>query len=112
MIQRTINRLKELGRMPNSSEDDLSAEKIDEYAKLIKETNKPINWEEAKILIKLFPEIELFGVEWSLLHLFETIFGHVPLDDYKKLIDECPSKEWKEQLTDRLNNFLEPQSPS
>ena len=107
MVQETIKRLKELGRMPDSSEDNIPSDRIGEYVELIKKTNKPINWEEAKILIMLFPEYELFGIEWSLLHLFETIFSQISLDDYRKLIIECPSEEWKDTLKTRLNNKLQ-----
>ncbi len=107
MLQENIKKLEELGRMPDESENNLSNQLIDEYAQMIDNAKKPINIEEAKVLIKLFPESGLFGVEWSLLHLFETILGHISIDDYKKLIEECPSEEWKEQLTDRLSNYLE-----
>jgi hypothetical protein len=102
MIQETIKKLELLGRMPDSSEDNISSEKIDEYATLIKEAKVPVNQKEAEILIKLFPEYELFGIEWSLLHLFETVYNSIPLEIYKSIIEKCPSEEWKDTLLTRL----------
>lgn len=106
MIQDSINKLKLLGRMPDSSEDDISSERIDEYVKYIKETQKPINEEEARILVTLFPEYELFGVESSLLHLFETVYNQISLNTYEEIIESCPSEEWKETLQQRLKKEI------
>ncbi|MCD8044702.1 MAG: hypothetical protein LUH10_16840 [Tannerellaceae bacterium] len=104
MIQETIQKLASMGRMPDASEDNLSSELIDEYAPLIHASVKPINREEASILITLFPEDELFGVEQSLLHLFESIYHTIPLDEYKSIIEKCPSDEWRETLLKRVRN--------
>ena len=102
-IRNEIKRLEELGRMPDESEDNLSSELLNLYASLLHSIEKPVNREEAKILIRLFPESGLFGAEWTLLHLFETIFS-IEEDEYIRLIAECPSKEWRETLTARLEN--------
>jgi hypothetical protein len=104
MVQETIKKLEELGRMPDESENNLSSQLIDEYARLTGLVKKPINIEEAKILIKLFPESGLFGVEWSLLHIFESVYNKIPDAEYINIIEECPSKEWKETLIERLQN--------
>ncbi|GHV31447.1 hypothetical protein FACS1894177_06100 [Bacteroidia bacterium] len=104
MVQENIKKLENLGRMPDESNENLSVEQLKEYDRLMKEAIRPISFEDAKILIKLFPESSLYGGEWTLLHLFETV--KIPIDDYRKLIEECPSEEWKERLTVRLNNYL------
>ena len=105
-IREEIKKLGELGRMPDETEDDLSNELIDLYASLLKRVGKPLNLEVAKIIIRLFPESGLFGVEWTLLHLFETVFP-MEEDEYVRLISECPSKEWRERLLARLENYKE-----
>ena len=70
-MQKSIELLKIMGRMPDESTDDLSPEMIDQYAALLKQIELPISFEEAEILIQLFPEYALFGVEWTLLHVLE-----------------------------------------
>jgi len=104
-IRNEIKELEKLGRMPDESEDNLSSELIDTYASLLRSIEKPVNLEEAKILILLFPETGLFGVEWTLLHLFESIFFNIEEDKYIQLIAECPSKEWHENLKIRFENW-------
>ena len=104
-IRNEIKEIEKLGRMPDESENDLSNELINLYADLLHKIEKPVNWAEAKILIKLFPESGLFGVEWSLLHLFETIFPCEEIEEYVQLIAECPSEEWREHLLQRVENW-------
>ena len=105
MVQETVKKLENLGRMPDEANENLSVEQIKEYDRLMKEAIRPISLDDAVILIKLFPESSLYGGEWTLLHLFETIFGRIPLNDYRKLIDECPSEEWRKRLLTRLENY-------
>jgi hypothetical protein len=104
MIQEGITKLMLLGRMPDESEDKLSSKQIEEYANLLEKIKTPINIEEGYILIKLFPEHSLFGIEWTLLHLIESIYAHTEILTYKNLIEECNSVEWKEILLKRLTN--------
>jgi len=107
-IRKEVRELEELGRMPDESEDELSREKSGVYASLLDSIEIPVNWEEAKILIRLFPESTLYEVEWTLLHIFETVF---PFEEnkYVKLISQCPSKEWREILLVRLGNYKKTQ---
>ena len=62
------------------------------------------NYEEAKILVRLFPESGLFGIEWTLLHLFESIFTQIEESKYIQLMAECPSEEWDKTLRQRLDD--------
>ena len=81
-IQNEIKKLEELGRMPDESQNNLDSKIIDLYADLLKNTEKPVNFEEAKILVKLFPEFGLFGVEWTLLHLLESVCSEIDENKY------------------------------
>jgi len=108
MIRDEIIELKKLGRMPDESNDDIPDDVIDKYDELLESIEKPINKEEANELIKLFPDISLYGVESALLHVFESVLTskQILTDDYIILINRCPSHEWKQNLNDRLNNWL------
>lgn len=107
-IQNSILELKQLGCMPDESEENLTNEQIDRYAYLLKQIKTPINEEEAKIIVQLFPESGLYGVEWTLLHIFESVLKNVDADIYVSLIKLCPSVEWKTHLTERFNNLTSP----
>ena len=104
IVRKEIKKLEELGRMPDESEDDLSRERSGLYANLLDSIEPPINLEEAKILIRLFPESTFYEVEWALLHIFETV-SQIEEDKYIQLISQCPSKEWREILLIRLENY-------
>ncbi|WP_203558542.1 hypothetical protein [Bacteroides sp. 519] len=105
-IQPPIQELELLGRMPDESNDNLTNEQIDLYSSLLDKVNKPINKNEAAILVKLFPESGLYGVQWTLLHLFESIYSTISVNEYRELIALCPSDEWRENLEIRLENGL------
>lgn len=102
MIQEKVEKLKLLGPMPDESSNDISGKLVDEYADLINSVKKPISLEEAKILIKLFPPVALFGVEWSLLHLIESIYKDISYSEYQELLNECNSEENKFLLLERV----------
>lgn len=106
MIQKAIEELQSLGQMPDASDDTISDELIDKFTSLIGSVKRPINKDEAEILITLFPQEALYGVEWSLLSLFESVYGSISLDVYKEIIKKCPSEEWRETLEIRLNNSI------
>lgn len=106
MRQEAIKELEKLGCMPDESNENLSTEEMGEYDRLIREAVRPISLEDAEVLIKLFPEHSLYGAEWSLLHLFESILLNITVDEYKKIIEECPSEEWRNKLKQRLENKM------
>ena len=60
--------------------------------------------DEAHILIKLFPPTALYGIEWTLLHLIESVYSEIKSLEYRELINECNSTEFKKMLVQRLNN--------
>lgn len=102
MVQSEIEKLAKLGPMPDESDDNANSELVDEYAYLINSIKKPISLEEAKVLIKLFPPIALYGVEWSLLHLIESVYKYIPYSEYIDLLNECNSEENKSLLLKRV----------
>ena len=101
MMQKNIEKLNQLGPMPDESYEEVSEKIVDEYADLINGVKKPISLDEAKILIKLFPPISVYGVEWSLLHLIESIYKDISYSEYLKLLNECNSNENKILLLKR-----------
>jgi hypothetical protein len=105
-MQTQIVELKKLGRMPDESQEDIEDSLIDQYDSLLKAVTLPISYDEAEVLIALFPENALFGVQWSLLHTLESIYGCISKEEYEKLIERCPSQEWKNTLKRRLENSL------
>jgi hypothetical protein len=103
-IQPAILNLQELGQMPDDSiiEDMELSGKYDE---LLYQVKTPINYREAEILVKLFPEESFFEVEFALLHLFET--AEISNEKYWELIRQCSSLYWREILLNRFGNVYD-----
>ena len=99
-------KLKKIGRMPNESLDD--NESIDslirDYDELLSSIKLPLSYEEGKVLVSLFPDEAFYDLQWDLLKLVESLYGKITNDEYLSLIQECPSKEWREALLARYNN--------
>lgn len=99
-------KLKKIGRMPNESLDD--NESIDslirDYDNLLSSIELPLSYEEGKVLVSLFPDEAFYDLQWDLLKLVESLYGKITNDEYLSLIQECPSKEWKEALLTRFYN--------
>lgn len=106
MIRQQIIELQKMGRMPNESlNDDRSVDNIiEQYDELLESIEKPISLNEGKILIKLFPENAFYDLQWTLLHLIESLFKVIEIEKYENLIEKCPSTEWKETMKIRLEN--------
>ena len=109
MVREQISRLNQLGQMPDQSDDTVTDETIDSYADALSKIEAPITQQEGEILVRLFPQVSLFGVEWRLLHLIESLFNTVDFDIYENLINNCPSDEWKEAMSARLRNWKKKQ---
>lgn len=106
-MQNIILELKVLGRMPDSIEENPTAEIVEKFNKLLNEVKTPLTQEEVKILINLFPKSTMYEVEWTLLHLVETYLIEDPARsaEYRQLIAMCSSDEWRETLQVRLDNW-------
>ncbi|WP_255373695.1 hypothetical protein [[Flexibacter] sp. ATCC 35103] len=109
MIREEIKKIEKMGRMPNESlNDDASIDKqIEQYDELLQSIVKPISLQEGEVLIKIFPENSFYDLQWTLLHLVESLFGKIDNNKYQDLIKNCPSVEWKETLNVRLNNVMD-----
>lgn len=108
-MRKEILELQHLGRMPNESinDDETIDNIVNSYDSLLEKIALPITYEEGEVLIKLFPENAFYDLQWSLLKLIESL--EIDGDKYKSLIDKCPSKEWKNILSSRYNNWLKKQ---
>ena len=105
-----ILQLKDLGRMPNESinDPDNIVEVIRSYDELLKRIQLPISFDEAMVLVQIFPENAFYDLQWSLLKLVESVC----VDDenkYIQLINSCPSQEWRDTLNARYANYKKAQ---
>lgn len=103
-MRKEVEQLALMGAMPDEADERITAALVDEYASLLGKIVKPITLDEAYILIKLFPPTALYGVEWVLLHLIESLYSETIFLEYRELINECNSTEFKKMLVQRLNN--------
>src|SRR5438552_3400855 len=93
-----VERLRRLGPMPADESDEATQERIDEYNHLVESVRKPVSDDEARVLVKLFPQGEstFFGIAWGLVHLVESAPGW-PLPDVLTDLDNW----WIRNLRDR-----------
>ena len=75
---------------------------IEQYDELISSIEKPITLEEAEVLVSLFPDGFSMICIGDYCHLFETCILSASEEEYQKLIDKCPSEEWREKSTNSL----------
>lgn len=98
--------LTELGRMPNESlSDDESIDKlINLYDELLENITLPLSYEEAVVLVRIFPESAFYDLQWTLLRLVESMVKYENEINYLHLIRQCPSEEWRNAMMDRYKN--------
>ena len=103
-MRNEILQLKDLGRMPNESINDPDSidELINAYDTLLEQIQLPISFDEAMVLVQIFPENAFYDLQWSLLRLVESV--SVDDDRYIQLINSCPSQEWRGTLNARYAN--------
>lgn len=102
-----ILQLKDLGRMPNESinDPDNIVEVIRSYDELLKRIQLPISFDEAEVLVQIFPESSFYDLQWDLLKLVESVIRIDDGDKYIQLINACPSQERKGVLNIRYKNY-------
>lgn len=103
-MRKEVEQLALMGAMPDEADERITAALVDEYADLLGKIVKPVTLDEAHILIKLFPPTALYGIELTLLHLIESVYSEIKSLEYRELINECNSTEFKKMLVQRLNN--------
>ena len=103
-MRNEILQLKDLGRMPNESINDSDSidELINAYDTLLEQIQFPISFDEAMVLVQIFPENAFYDLQWSLLRLVDD-------DRYIQLINSCPSQEWRDTLNARYANYKKAQ---
>ena len=74
-MRNEILQLKDLGRMPNESinDPDNIVEVIRSYDELLKRIQLPISFDEAEVLVQIFPESSFYDLQWDLLKLGESV---------------------------------------
>ena len=97
-MRKEVEQLALMGAMPDEADERITAALVDEYADLLGKIVKPVTLDEAHILIKLFPPTALYGIEWTLLHLIESVYSEIKSLEYRELINECNSTEFKNCL--------------
>lgn len=102
-----ILQLKDLGRMPNESIHDTESimETIRSYDVLLERIQLPISYDEAEMLVHLFPESSFYDLQWDLLKLVESVLLIDDGERYIQLINSCPSQEWKDLMNIRYSNY-------
>ena len=62
-----ILQLKDLGRMPNESinDPDNIVEVIRSYDELLERIQLPISFDEAEVLVQIFPENSFYDLQWT-----------------------------------------------
>lgn len=103
-MRKEVEQLALMGVMPDEADERITAALVGEWVDLLGKIVRPITLEEAYILIKLFPPTALYGTKWALLYLIESVYSETEFLEYRGLINECNSAEYKEILVQRLNN--------
>ncbi|ATA91211.1 hypothetical protein CGC56_02940 [Capnocytophaga canimorsus] len=106
-MREQILKLKAIGRMPTESinDEETIITLVEQYDELISSIEKPITLEEAEILVTIFPDGFFYDLHWDLLRLIETCILNTSEEEYQKLIEKCPSEEWRENLQIRYENW-------
>lgn len=110
-MRNEILQLKDLGRMPNESINDTESidELVNTYDALLEQIQLPISFDEAEVLVQIFPENSFYDLQWDLLKLVESVIRIDDGDKYIQLINACPSQEWKGVLNIRYKNYKKSQ---
>ena len=97
--------------MPNESINDSDSidELINAYDTLLEQIQFPISFDEAMVLVQIFPENAFYDLQWDLLKLVESVIRIDDGDKYIQLINACPSQEWKDVLNIRYKNYKKSQ---
>ena len=66
-------------------------------------------FDEAEVLVQIFPENSFYDLQWDLLKLVESVIRIDDGDKYIQLINACPSQEWKGVLNIRYKNYKKSQ---
>jgi len=98
-----IKELYEIGKLPSERDDAIDTFPLESFDRLLQQLVTPVNEEEAIKLINLSPPVDTgsFGVEWTLLHLAETL----DTDKIQNVLDRAEDNEVKRLMQIRLDNY-------
>ncbi|MDR0660859.1 MAG: hypothetical protein LBG19_08705 [Prevotellaceae bacterium] len=101
--QELLNKLYELGKLPSDRDSASDDFPFDEFDKLLQQFTTPVTEEEAIKLINLSPPVDTgcYGVEWTLLHLIET----VGINRLRYVLDNAEDGEIKWLIHARLESY-------
>lgn len=91
-----VRELAEMGPLPSSEVAAEDIVRLEEYQRLLESIEKPVDDEEARILLRLFGPDECFGLAWALVHLVESAPGWPLIDDIPEV-----ENDWLRLLRDR-----------
>ena len=103
MIRSEIRDLERLGPLPTDDDDYPGIDqKLLDFELCLANIDPPITMEEARTLASLFPEDggTSYGLAWSLVHLIGTL----NIDEYKEIIPEIRSEEWRDDFKQWMKN--------
>lgn len=107
--KQVLDELYEMGQLPadtDSRSDDFPFDRFDE---LLRQITKPLTEEDAVRLINLSPPLDAgcYGVEWTLMHLVET----VGVEKLANVLSNSNENEVKKMIQMRLDNYNKDNSP-
>ena len=103
VIRAEIRDLERLGPLPTDDDDYPGIDrKLLNFELRLAAIDPPITMEEARVLASLFPEdgSTSYGLAWSLVHLI----GALSIDEYKKVIPDISSEEWRRDFEQWARN--------
>jgi len=110
MMITPIEKLKELGRMPDQDLDNDSPsiqEVVEKYEQLLDEMEEPLSMEEGRFLLSILPSTKFYGLEEYIISKVETIElnDEKSMKEYEELMNSCPNEEVKSFLIAGYENW-------
>ncbi len=98
-----LTELYKIGKLPADTDSRSDDFPLDAFDDLLQQFSAPVTEEEAIKLINLSPPVDTgcYGVEWSLLHLIET----VDVGRLQNVLDRSEDNELKRVIQIRLDNY-------
>ncbi len=101
--EQIIEELYKIGKLPDESDSNIDDFPLDKFDELLQKINTPVSESEAIKLINLSPPTDTgcHGVEWSLLHVIET----VAIEKLQNVLNHSEDNELKKLIQIRLDNY-------
>ena len=98
-----LTELYKIGKLPSDLDNASDEFPLDEFDELLKQISRPVTENEAIKLINLSPPVDTgcYGLEWTLLHLIET----VDIEILQNVINNSEENELKKRIQIRLDNY-------